>query len=173
MCSPHAASSATLLRRLAVLRLPWQRGLGHSAWMCKTYPCGTLLHDMNGLVPASRDISCDMFHVAALPAACHSCRVDMVRVSCCRAAAQCCVACLCCAGSSWRPGRRTTTCGTRRSWRWCTPARCMASCVCTGARRSWNGRATRQARRGCLVKHACLLVAGPWGLAMDCLQTNQ
>jgi hypothetical protein len=34
------------------------------------------------------------------------------------------------AGRSWRRGRRTTSCGMRRSWSWCTPARCTASCAC-------------------------------------------
>ncbi len=37
--------------------------------------------------------------------------------------------------SSWRRARRTTSCGTQASWRWCTPARCTASCACTGPRR--------------------------------------
>ena len=41
--------------------------------------------------------------------------------------------------------RPTTTCGTRPSARWSTPAGCTTTCACTGPRRSWNGRPTRPA----------------------------
>mgnify|MGYP001807184707 CR=1 FL=1 len=47
----------------------------------------------------------------------------------------------CSAGISWSGVRPTTSCGTLRRWRWCTVARCMASCACTGPRRSWSGPA--------------------------------
>jgi hypothetical protein len=141
-----------------VVHVPCQQGSGQGLqvfclFICRQQRLLGSCRDVDSRTAIMLDLlnllrCCWIVPCRAVPCRAVPCRAVPCRAVPCRAVPCCAV--LCCAGSSWRQVRRMMSCGMQRRWRWCTVARCTASCACTGPRRSWSGPAGASLRfSGC------------------------